>query len=562
MGFAAQSAIGNSLRPAPLCDHRWQWEDRTPVSGAARPMKCLAVLALVLSCFVAAPVLAQATDSGSYTYCQVEDTGKRDIWVSQVFPTPPGTDFMGSALATEFHTYVGTLGGAGNKSCLVAASRADAEQTRAKIAAIMGKRTFGIRVYDWHDVNWTPSAATYANTASPPATAATSHVYCRFVDTDARVLVASAIFAQTLPAKTDAAYYEELRRFGAEFGAQAGAAQGVNGSGALCIGSDTRAEAEKSRADYRASFPFSGIKKVDLPFTPGPAPLKRTAAIAPPIAALPSAASTQPVAARSAGPIDDVEEDFWRRISSSKQAADFDDYLAAYPQGRHAPVARLESRRLHGGAAPAASADPDYPIYDKVSQLIASAAFFKIPAGSGEPVRRTGSRLVNKTVPMSADNSARRLAGGNQCRVDQKILTGAGGMFTTTATGLTWAGIVPLSLTSKMSSQYGVTGTIFKTVSIDKLEGQPFPLTAGGSFGWSANFESITRDTGTATRFGQDWRCQVGATAPATTSIPGLAGEQTEIQCHVEFVSLALPPQDQVFVWYSAPGCFLQDTSR
>jgi len=41
-----------------------------------------------------------------------------------------------------------------------------------------------------------------------------------------------------------------------------------------------------------------------------------------------------------------------------------------------------------------------------------------------------------------------------------------------------------------------------------------------------------------------------------------MAGKQTEVHCHLSFVSVPAPPQDQVFVWYTAAGCFMQDPTR
>lgn len=547
-------------------------------------MKPFAAAVLASLCLAPLPAFAQtATSNGFHSYCQVEDTGRRDIWVSQVFPTPPGTDLMATELATEFHRHVATLGGAGNKICVTAVTRAAAEETRAKIAAIMGKRTFGIRVYDWHDVNWTPSAAAYAS-APPPPVAAANFVYCRFVDTDKRILVASNIFVQTMPPRNDGAHFQELSRYGSEFGARAAAAEGVNPQGALCIASDTQAEADKSRDDYRKAFPFSGIRKVDLPFAPGPAPAAKAAAPAA-AAAIAARAATQPVAARSSGPTDDVEEDFWGRVSASKHVRDFEDYLAAYPQGRHAPVARLEIRRLGGSTAPAgtapaaiapahsgsgataapAPAAPAYPISEDLRKLIAGTWFFRgVPAGLGASVARSGTRnvrIANTTVPVTMDSTMQRDAGSDRCRIEQTTLAGQGGTFKTATTGETWAGFLPLSLRSKVTSQYATFDTVLRLVAIDKLVGQPFPLVAGNGFSLSATFENLD-SAGKSTFHGQAWSCRVGASAPAATTIPGMAGEQTEVTCRVNHAARELPPQDSVMTWYSAAGCFIQDPTR
>lgn len=550
-----------------------------------KPFAATVVLASL--CLAPVAAFAQAATDGLHTYCQVEDTGKRDIWVSQVFATPPGTDLLATALATEFHRHVGMLGGAGNKICVTAVSRAAAEQSRARIAAIMGKRSFGIRVYDWHDVNWTPSAAVYANAPLPPVAAA-NFVYCRFVDTDKRVLVASDIFVQTMPPRNDGAHYQELNRYASEFRARAAATEGVDPQGALCIASDTQAEADKSRNDYKKAFPFYGIKKVDLPFAPGPAPAPKAAAPAatPALAAAPVApVATQPVAVRSSGPTDDVEEDFWGRVSASKHVRDFEDYLSAYPQGRHAPVARLEIRRLGGSTAPAgiapagiapdhaasvvtpapAPAAPAYPINEDVGKLIAGTWFFRdVPAGLGAAVARSGTRNVRvakTTVSVTMDSTMQREAGSDRCRIEQTTLAGQGGTFKTTTTGQTWAGLLPLSLRSNVTSQYGAFDSVFRLVAIDKLVGQPFPLVAGNGFSLSATFENIDI-AGKVTHHGQEWSCRVGASAPASTTIPGMAGEQTEVTCRMSHAARELPPQDSVMTWYSAAGCFIQDPTR
>jgi len=530
-----------------------------------------AVLALGL-CVHPTMVLAQAGSGTSFAYCDVEDTGGRKIWVSQVFPAPKYTDGM----ETEFHTYVGTLGGAGNKRCLVALTREDAQATRDKIEAIMRKRTFGISVYSWHDVNWTPSAAMYAATGPKPAMATDQFVYCRNVDVDSRKMVESYVFVASLPPNTQAGYFSELSRYGKEFDAQV-VGQGV-ASGAMCLASDTRAEADKSREDFRKSFPFSGIKKIDVAFAPGPMP---AAAIAPSrSAATTKAIATTSNAALANGADDEVEADFWRRIASSKNAQDFDDYLATYPQGRHAPIARLESRRLRGGAAnapaakpgkpgaraPAASAnvvlDPAYPIDDAIRHRIDSERFFRVPAATaGDPVQQSGSRMANKTVPIASALKAQRIAGSNICRVEQQISAGQSDPVVTTTTGLNWAGFIPLNDASKMSSQYGVVNGVVRAIDIDNLSGQPFPLLAGSAFGFRYKLENVDNSTGTKT-FSMNWTCRVGATTPAAAVIAGTPGDQTELQCHASFEGLPLPERDSVWHWFGAAGCFLQDPTR
>ncbi|MBP8098708.1 MAG: hypothetical protein KAY03_05265, partial [Arenimonas sp.] len=208
-------------------------------------MKPFVAAVLVLSCLAPVAGFAQVTDPGRHTYCWVKDTGKHQIWLSQVFPTPPVTD---SALAAEFLTHVGTLGGAGDKTCVTAESRDVAESRRsAESAAVMRKRSFGIRIYDLHDVTWTPAAVS-------------------------------------------------------------------------------------------------------------------------PVAAAPPIAPAPPIA-----------------------------------------------------AAPPAAAQPGPSASQEIGKQIASDAFFQLPAGKGAALHRSGSRIVNKTMPVTSDSTMRRLAGSNQCHLEETV---------------------------------------------------------------------------------------------------------------------------------------------
>ena len=135
-------------------------------------MKSFVAAVLALSCLASLPAFAQASASGPYTYCWVKDSNKHEVWLSPAFPAPTGTDPAGTALASEFQAHVATLGGAAatDKLCVTAESREVAEaRRRAEIAAIMRKRSFGIRIYDLHEVSWSPSAATSVGAMPAPA---------------------------------------------------------------------------------------------------------------------------------------------------------------------------------------------------------------------------------------------------------------------------------------------------------------------------------------------------------------------------------------------------------
>lgn len=389
-------------------------------------MKSFAAAVLSLSLLAPVAGFAQATDSDRATYCWVKNSDKHEIWLSQAFSTPPGTDASGAVLATEFLAYVGTLGGGGEKSCVTSATREAADASRrAEIAAIMRKRSFGIRIYDLHEVNWTPSAAKSADAAPAP---------------------------------------------------------------------------------------------------------KAAPAVAPPVAVEPPVAAQPPVA-----PV----------AMPAVAAPPVTPPAATPPVATAPPVAPVATKP--------ASAD--------LASKIASDAFFRLPKGKEAPLHRSGSRVVNKTLPVSSDTTLRRVPGSNQCHLEQTVLAGEGGMYKTVASGETWAGFIPLNMRSQMSSKRGVIDSVLKAVAIEKTMGKPFPLVAGNTFGWSVSYESLNNSTDIA-RYGQDWSCKVGASAPASTTIPGMAGKQTEVQCHLSFVSVPAPPQDQVYFWYDAAGCFMQDPTR
>lgn len=277
-------------------------------------MKRIVALAALCACVVPVACFAQATASeGKFAYCKVTDNGGHKIWVSQVFPVPAQTGLLDTALATEFHTYVAGLGGAGDKDCLVTLTREAAQETRSRIEAIMRKRVFGISVFKWHDVAWTPSAAALAAAAAPAsAAAADSFIYCRGVDTDARKLVTSGVFVRPLPPVTSGLRFQELERHAREFGDRVRATHSIDPQ-PLCIASDSRAEADKSREDYRKSFAFTGVGKIDVAWEPTPAaPALR--ATAPPTPE-PARAAAAPGVADV--PVDDVEAEFWRRIAAA-----------------------------------------------------------------------------------------------------------------------------------------------------------------------------------------------------------------------------------------------------
>lgn len=534
----------------------------TAIRGPRMHVALLAVATSAAAC----PLSALAQTAGSFAYCTVEDAGKREIWVSQVFEAPPSAGPVALELATDFHAYVGSLGGAGTKQCVVA-GREQAAATRARVSEIMNKRVFGMRVYKWHDVQWAPNAAAYAAGTPRPA-AAGQFVYCRTLDTGSRTMVTTPVFQSPMPGPADSAHYIVLDRYSKAFAQRAAALHRV-APDALCIASDTRAEADKNLADYRHAFPFAGVKQVEMPWQPDasltavPALPATASAVAPSRPAAPVSTPTVPRATPPKGD-DDVESEFWRRISTSGQAADYEDYLAAYPQGRHAPIARLEVRRLGGRASATSAAAADAstaatsPTDASVAQRVASEAFFRLPAGSGAAIERSGTRMVG-TVAVKSTTRAERVAGSNVCRFHNAAAVGT--TVETIYDGDTWAGLIPLSGTVLSRSAYGNTESNVTATSIGALQGQPFPLVEGNTFAYTVTQLNVDR-AGTRNVSSVAYRCRVGRTGPADAIVPGLAGEQTEVQCTMEFGGGAMKPMQMSQRWYSATGCFLQDPDR
>lgn len=537
-------------------------------------------LALLLGVPVAIlPVAARAQAADLAAYCEVEDRGNREVWVSQVFPTTrrPGDTILNESLATEFHDYVATLGGSGDKSCLVA-SRDAVESNRAQIAEIFGKRTFGIRVYKWHDVAWTPRPVNPDAPSAPIDPMPAQFVYCRAIAQEARKIWTSQVFATRLPRADNLARYRTLERWAREFASQAGL--GTGDGLASCLPADTAAEADKSLEDFLKGFRFTGVSRAEIAWAAsGPDSPDATAAVAPPAAktsAAPALASkgrttdatsaaptrTPPRARIPAGP-DDIESDFWNRIRTSQQAADFDDYLAAFPEGRHAPIARLEARRLHasGNNAPGASASapapmptpamPPPPIDDAVSHRLNAEPTLRPPAGGSGTLAQEGE-LGNRHMTAAAT----RLPNSDVCHVTNTVRTDT---VETHYDGYAWAGFVALAGTMDSKSAYGSTHLEMRTSDFSELRGQVFPLVEGKSFAFRRK-EKISVGTGNPIMSDTLTECVVGATRPASGVVAGATGEVNPVQCTLSIAGVK--PMPFGMQWFSSVGCFVYDPNR
>ena len=95
----------------------------------------------------------------AFSYCSVIDTANHKVWASPVFeyeydPDNAGQFSRTQDMATEFHSFVGSMGGAGDKDCQPAnGGRAELEAPRNESRAILTKRFMGmIRTHKWIDL--------------------------------------------------------------------------------------------------------------------------------------------------------------------------------------------------------------------------------------------------------------------------------------------------------------------------------------------------------------------------------------------------------------------------
>ncbi|WP_140652680.1 four-carbon acid sugar kinase family protein [Rhodanobacter glycinis] len=211
---------------------------------------------------------------------------------------------------------------------------------------------------------------------------------------------------------------------------------------ALCTFKTTAAEGEAEHKRMRKLFRFSGVDIHDVPWAPSAAPaLVPVPAVAPVAVAAVASAPAVAVAVARVQPAamqqdtGDIEGDYWSRIVDSKVADDFDDYLKAFPKGRHAPLARLEAKRLRRGdragavvpATPIAASsstpqvDPTLPIDDAVRATLTDASFH-VPDGHGMALEHAGRRVSTVgtvKVPIAMINKMHREV-GNLCRLEQQ----------------------------------------------------------------------------------------------------------------------------------------------
>lgn len=260
-------------------------------------------LALAAGIALPVPALPQEAPAAQrvYGFCSVTDTShaRATIWASPVFPVDHGADDPGGIqrsfdLADEFLAYVGSLGGQGNKQCVVTATQQEAAANREEQRSIWDKRMYMVKIGDWREVAWTPAPWTPAQAAARAAPA-TRYFLCQATQTDLpdrsdlSRTVATGVFSRTMPSGDAVAVYERASAYSLEFQTEV-QAHGLPVTG-VCTPYDTAGEAQYA---YQQMLRFSkGFNKKysEVAWTPS-----EQGAVAAPIAQIAPTVPTSPAA--------------------------------------------------------------------------------------------------------------------------------------------------------------------------------------------------------------------------------------------------------------------------
>ncbi|MET7143541.1 PDZ domain-containing protein [Xanthomonas sp. PPL139] len=250
---------------------------------------------------VAVRAQSLAPSQPGFAFCSVTDTGSvpAKIWASPVFALSYPVDVSeqmqrSNTLASAFLRHVGALGGAGDKSCLLAAGRDEVQAFREQQLAIWSKRLLLMKAGSWRDVDWTPSAE---DAVSQAPAQRTGYFYCYATQVDipdrsdrARTVV-SQVFAMPVGADPMAVYAQNQAY--AEAFKQVVRAHGQPEDGTLCTAYDSQGEADKASRDYRKLMGGFNTKFVEVPWRPSEAaPVALATTLALP--AMPAAAPAAP----------------------------------------------------------------------------------------------------------------------------------------------------------------------------------------------------------------------------------------------------------------------------
>ncbi len=278
-----------------------------------------------------------------------------------------------------------------------------------------------------------------------------------------------------------------------------------------------------------------------------------------------------------------IENEYWSRIADSTVPEDFDDYLQTFPNGEHAPLARLQAKRLRRieakpstipvtgskpvsqKARPVIAQDPAYPVDDNVWETIATEKFFQVPSGDNVPIQLEGSWTTKTGTPVTSAFNVQRLEESNVCRVNllSTIGTKENWRAETKSTGLTWAGLLFLNTNGQQTTKPLNTPLIINTnehiAKIYDLIGQPFPLASGASFGFTFDTNVESKNIGGLHSY--KFSCTVGSTTSASESAPGMPGTRTEVQCRSSKMNSTYAT-NRAYYWFSAGGCFVPDPTK
>ncbi len=262
------------------------------------------VFMVYLSPILRAQSAAPPMTRHAFSYCSVTDTASHKVWASPVFEyeyLPDGSSqfIRTQDLATEFHAFIGSMGGAGDKTCLVAnGGQAEIEAFRNESRATLTQRFMGIvRAHKWMDVAWAPKPWSPATEATKPATV-NKYFYCYATDTDPdkRATVAALVFERSVDGSDPIAVYTQAEAYGKEFARDVAAPHGLAQGQPSCYFKDTRAEAEKALHDYRKLFSGFNLRFTDVTWLPTQEP-----AATPPAITTPAAESGTPPAIGTPG---------------------------------------------------------------------------------------------------------------------------------------------------------------------------------------------------------------------------------------------------------------------
>jgi len=272
-----------------------------------------------------------------------------------------------------------------------------------------------------------------------------------------------------------------------------------------------------------------------------------------------------------------IEDNFWSRISHSKDAADYELYLKEYPNGRYVPLAQLELGRLQrGAAAPAPAAaparlklvqDPEFPIVAPMLEKLSGDPKFAAPNhAAARPIQLAGvlhiAQKNGSTIDQEMRQSMVRVPNTPFCKGTMSMRWEMRDLFEELDSRfLSWMGLAPLIWHDKVQHRWKnapPTGSEDPTqYRIDGLTAAPFPLTPGKhfEFDWVQIF--IKNASTPPQDLGTHISCDVRDSINASRINPEWSGRVTPLACTVEEV-----PGISMYYWVEDAGCFFPELPK